>query len=393
MAEEMTSEEMDANIVEDMNDFTSFEDIEDDEPVEEEEKEEKAPKEEPTDSDESIKLEEIKKDDKEEPAEESTDDVKTFEATIDGKTVKIPEDATFKHKVDGKEVELSIKDMLNRESGEQTIEQRMSKIGQEKSEFIAQQDSFIAERDSLVTKVDDFVLAIEDNDSLGAIESLAKIANVNPIDLRTHFIDIVKGDVAKYLQMSEEEQKTLDKDLEVDYYKQRDEHRNQVEEQTAQTQQESNDVQQKVIGLQTKYGISDDNLLKLLSTLQGNSEEEISIEALENLHLSESSQGKASSLIDQIDPTYSKNEQYVKDVVEFRKANPDLSDSDVVESIKAAVEADKAKSDTKATKGKATATQTLKNRIDKNNRGTSTKTADETNEDYLEDVVDFDEID
>lgn len=46
----------------------------------------------------------------------------------DGTDVKIPEDATFFHKVDGEYTEIKLRDAINREVGELTVNQRLSKL-------------------------------------------------------------------------------------------------------------------------------------------------------------------------------------------------------------------------------------------------------------------------
>ena len=95
----------------------------------------------------------------------------------DGKEVKFPADAKILHKVDGKIQEIDLKTALNREAGELSIEQRMTKLAHyehnlklETEKVVKQKDAELEESRSLLRDV--AVLSQSDNPT----EAIVKIA-------------------------------------------------------------------------------------------------------------------------------------------------------------------------------------------------------------------------
>ena len=95
----------------------------------------------------------------------------------DGKEVKFPADAKILHKVDGKSQEIDLKTALNREAGELSIEQRMTKLAHyehnlklETEKIVKQKDAELEESRSLLRDV--AVLSQSDNPT----EAIVKIA-------------------------------------------------------------------------------------------------------------------------------------------------------------------------------------------------------------------------
>ena len=106
-------------------------------------------------------------------------------------------------------------------------------------------------------------------------------------------------------------------------------------EETINSQNAHVELTNQITGLQRKYDISDEELVKMHDELKDKSE--LSLEALEKTMISNVSQGKASTLLDQVDPSLKEKEGYVEQVSSFMQQNPDLKDEEVLESIKDAI--------------------------------------------------------
>lgn len=245
-------------------------------------------------------------------------------------SVELDPNTKFKHMVDGKEQEITLQEMLNREAGERTIAQRMGDLSTEKQNFKVEQSNFNAEKEELVGKVNSFVEAVNNQDGLQAIESLANLTGHNSIELRQHFKDLVVKDVKAYLEMTPEEQREFDIKQETAYYKQLSEVQNQNVEQ----QQTSMDLQNSILRFQAKHGIKDADLVALYDEAEAKSFEMQSAEDLERFYNEKLTQDRSSKLLSDVDPSLSEDTTNLETVKEFITKNPDLSDEEVVQAIK-----------------------------------------------------------
>lgn len=398
MADEISTEEVMENIGADMNesgdvnDLLSFDDVEVDgkpdqlDEIMDEDLEDIDANDESDAAD--VKLDLKKEESKEEiesKDEESDDEIKLITGTHGKDAVEIKPDTIFKHVIDGKEVEVTQQELLNDFSGRKSWNGKFSELGEEKKAYNIEKQQYTQEKDQLVGQVNAFADAVEKSDAIGALESLANLANVPPVELRKHFISLMEDQAKAYVKLSPEEQKALDNQVEVKYANDRSQH---LESQLA-SQNETANLTNQIQNLQTKYGIDDAKLIELHDELKDKSDN-LSIEALEESMSLHTSQGKASDILSKVDPSLSANKGYIQSVSDFMKQNPDLSEEEVLESIKDALveskpEAKKAKTSSNSEK--------IQNRISKNaNKKKVAKEQVEVLNDDLDDIVDFDEI-
>ena len=336
--------------------------------------------------------EDIKEEGKEEKLDLKTEDdkaeIKDEESEVvsfkaGDKNFDIPKNATITKKVDGEDVEVNIQDALNAYAGKGFYDKEIGKLSTEKKEFNTEKHLYSGDKDVFMGKVNNWVDAVNTGNAAGALESLAKIADVNPIQLRESFLGLMRGQVEAYVKMSPEEQKTFDNDQKIKYYEQQQEMNNQE----LVNQSEQAESQKEVFQFQQKYGIDDHSLVALADELTAN-QQDLSIEALESLHQDKVTQDKASTILGSIEPSLQENSEHIKQVADFIQANPDLSDEDVKDCITEAIAElnGKAKSEDNSNTSKQLKSKTAKNSKLKQ-KGNNEFVGDE-----LDDVVDFDEV-
>lgn len=385
MADELNNEVADDIVDFDMIDLSEEPAVE--EEVKEEVKEEKVVDDIPKDDDDDEELdeeeekpkEELKEEIKEEPAEE----VKKLSAKFGDDSIDIPADAVLKHTVDGEEVEVTVQELLNNFSGKEAWDKKFTELGQDKREFSIEKNNYEVEKNDLVGKVNHFVESVSKQDVKGALEGLGKITGANPIDLRRDFLQLMSNEARAYFQLEPEAQKELDMKLENDYYKDREEHSRQE----ASADQSFSEVENDVLKLQVKHGISNERLVQLQDELQDKSID-LSLEALEQQYLNNAALDKASSLLEQVDPALKNESSYIDQVQSFMLQNPDLSEADVVDSIKEAFGTVNKQAPDKEVKS---ASKSIKSRIAKNSPHAKNQ-EDVIDTDDLDDVVDFDDV-
>lgn len=381
--DQLAGESNDANI----NDFTDFNDVDISDISSEEGGEESTPQEsvsedgeqdtkstdDGTDEKEKLELDETKEESKE---------TKMLSATFEDKSIEINPETKFKHVVDGKEVEVTAQELLNDFSGQKSWNQKFSELGEEKKTFTNEKNVFESQKNELVGNVNSFVDAVQKDDPVRALESLATLAGSNPVELREYFIDMMRDQAIKYVQLSPEQQKELDMQVKSKYHEDRSAHL----EETINSQNAHVELTNQITGLQRKYDISDEELVKMHDELKDKSE--LSLEALEKTMISNVSQGKASTLLDQVDPSLKEKEGYVEQVSSFMQQNPDLKDEEVLESIKDAIKVT-TKPEVKTSSKESASTQ-LKNKLGKTSKESTN--SQQSEDDDLDDVVDFDEV-
>lgn len=388
MADELSTEEVidtlsDDNGDIDINDFTDFSDVDisDNNSSEEKETLEESTKE----NDKETSEKEVE--DKESTSEEKTleldkdksesEEIKMINAKMGDKILEISPDAVFKHVVDGKEIEVTAQELLNDFSGQKSWNHKFSELGEDKKSFNTEKGVFESQRDDLMTKVNSFVDSVQKEDPVRALESLANLAGTNPVELREYFIDLMRDQAIKYVQLTPEQQKELDMGVKTKYHEDRNVHL----EETLKAQTEQNELTGQINTMQQKYSISDEKLVEIHDELKDKSE--LSLEALDTAMLQHVNQGKASTLLDQVDPSLKENKGYIEQVVDFITRNPDLSDAEVADSIKEAITSVDTEEKT------SSASKKLQDKINKNKASDNNQELKESDED---DVVDFDDV-
>lgn len=371
----------------DMNDFTDFEEaastvkegiIEDiDEPNKEDKNEKENKKEEPSkeDKDKNSKEDKDNKENK-----ENKDKILDVKNDKDSENEDEKDNEVHEVPVDGKTEKVSLKELKANYSGKVAFDKKFSALGEEKREAKVKQYHYENDKKDLLGKVDAFVDAVSKKDSIASIESLAILANANPIELRKNFIDLVKADVAKYVQMTPEEQKELDNKLESDYNKKRSDYESNAKDDKL----EADRLEIKLLTLQKDSGIDDESLIKCFDSIEDKSKlsnDEILVK-IQEAFKSGQIQDKASKLLTELDPSLVEDNDLLEEVRAITKKNPEFSNDDIKEIVSSILE------DGKADENEDNSSDKLQKKISKK---TSKKQAVESDDD-LDDCIDFDSI-
>lgn len=109
--------------------------------------------------------------------------------TADGKQVKLPKDAVILHKVDGELKEINLADAINREVGELTVEQRLSKVANIENFYkqeVSKLNSRVSEREEFLTEVSK--LATSDKPE-AALALIAELQGIPPGQIYKNFVE------------------------------------------------------------------------------------------------------------------------------------------------------------------------------------------------------------
>lgn len=137
-----------------------------------------------------------------EVATEEEPEAKTFKfKTVKGREVDIPVDSVVTKKIDGKDVEVSIKQALDQYSGQVAYDRKFSELDQERKSFDKDVEKIEQDLTSILEP------AYKKQDAAGSILELARVAKLDPAPLYKAFQDAVVGDLDKFMVMDEHERR------------------------------------------------------------------------------------------------------------------------------------------------------------------------------------------
>ena len=145
--------------------------------------------------------------------------------------------------------------------------------------------AFKKDHDEVMAKVTNFAKSVQSKDTTQAIQDLAVLAGVDPLELSKQMREQVIEIAQKYSNLSEDQKKVLDLEEENAYHKAQDARR--IEQEAANHSQQENEVA--ISNFQQASNLDDKELVALYDRFVAQSPEEadISVAALEAFHKTE----------------------------------------------------------------------------------------------------------
>lgn len=265
---------------------------------------------------------------KEEPKEEAPP-AKELEFTVDGKQVKLKEDAKIKVKVDGEEQEVTIADLRNSWSGHQAVKKRFDQFNQEKQSYIKEKTSFVRERQQLDDHINEIhSLAAADPEAavLKAVELIGGDPNLFIEDLKTKY----QEEQSRLANMSEAERAQYYGEKKAELFRKKAE----TLEKQIQSKEHQAQLDLQIKALQKEYTVDDDTfdqyadeLIKLKN--QGKINRQITPEYIVETILTDRRYDAVEGILGEIDGDLSKNQAILDDLVMIATQNPDFSMDDM----------------------------------------------------------------
>jgi len=307
-----------------------------------EEKEEKEDKKVPDEGKREIKedeeedkeeKEEEEKEEKEEKKEEVKKEIKKVKSSFDGKELDLPAEAIIKHVVDGKEVEVSVQELLNNYSGKVPWDKKYSELSKERNHF--KNEVKVVEN-----YINDFRNLVHKNDMQGALSYFAEFAGVPPLEFKKQLRSSLLPQYEQYSKMSEEQKKVLEIKEENEFLKGKTESENRQR----QAQQAHAALEQSISVIQETHKISDEDLVKAYDELVENYKGEITPEVIGQYYVHKNAYSRTEQLISSMDPSLLQNEVVVETVAKIILQNPEFTDTDVSDLLKQTFKIEKKRS-------------------------------------------------
>jgi hypothetical protein len=304
--------------------------------------------------------------------EEIVEEIRKLKAKFGEEEYELPEDATFLAKVDGEEVEVSLKDLKTNYSGKVAWDKKFSELGAEKKAYM--DDKQIVE--SYISEFKDYA---DKGDFSGAMEFLARLAGHNPLEFRKELRSQIIENHKAMLEMSEEQKQAFELNEENEFLKRQQESANALSEEQRTVMELQNQIQ----SFQEAHSVSDEELLAAYDDLQANYEGEIGLETIQEYVSTARAYQKTEEALSPVVSELS--DDLLIEVAEVVVENPEFTSEDIVDIVSEAYP-DLIK--TKSKKGVAKKAQKAAEKSDKD----STSYADKLARNKLEEFFSFDDL-
>lgn len=195
---------------------------------------------------EKSEKQEPKSDGKKEGEEPEVPARKTIKAKYADNDVELDEEAAFTVKVNGQEVPVTVKELMNNYSGKVGWDKKFSEIDQVRKRVAAQEMKLRESSDAIKA-------IFEEQDPNIKMYRMATLAGVDPVQFRQNFFDEQISLLEKYHSMSEDERKADAAAYEAAMHK----HRADTLEKSAKEKQDYESLQTKVSQLRASHQISE----------------------------------------------------------------------------------------------------------------------------------------
>jgi hypothetical protein len=221
--------------------------------------------------------------------------------------LEIDPEIKLRHKVDGKEVEWTLQELLNDKAGHEGHDKRFQKLAAKEKEFSRQKE--------IVEKyIEGFQEVAKKGDALGAMEYLAQLAGISPVEFKKSLRNQIMPDAQKWLEMSEEQRRVKELEDEVNHNRQQRE----SESQKVAAQKAQGELDKQLRSAQETYGFSDSDLLEAHDQLAAHYKpEQITLQLMTDFMKEHNAVSKAEKLLSQVDTELVNNEKVLDSVADM----------------------------------------------------------------------------
>lgn len=261
------------------------------------------------------------------PSEESEEEASAEESQETAPSKPDPMQALHKVKIDGKETDVPLQDLINNYSGKVAYDKKFNELNIERQKFKA-------ELDGVYGDVAKFNELLSSGKAMDAIAFLGQFASIPPHHIKNVLVQSLKPEYDRIAALSPEQRQ-------AEFYKQEAEYLRQMRESDvarSKSQQAAMELEQASMKMRETHNIAEGEWSAVKSTLEkekaeGRLNENITPDLIAEIVLDSRFYGRAESAVKKVSPELLKNEKLVKTLVFHAKENPDFTDDDLVEIV------------------------------------------------------------
>lgn len=264
-------------------------------------------------------------------AEEAIEeDIKKILAKQGEGELELYANTSFRHKVDGDEVDVDLQELLNNYSGKMSYDKKFQEFSSTKKEFDEYKEKYDTEIQQINSYINDFANKFRQNDALGALQYFAEFAGMKPYDFRRELLNQLVPEMERRSIMTEDQIKAEELTFQNEYLMQQQE---SAQKQT-QEQQALKELENEIVNVQEAHGISDEDFEKAYNELiEIDYDGEINPAAVAEYHAHSTAYSKADEILTGIDPLLAEQDPVIESLQKVIVENPDFDDNDLIEIV------------------------------------------------------------
>jgi len=225
---------------------------------------------------------------------------------------QIAEDTIFSQKIEGEEVDVSLKDLLDNYAGKVPYDKRFNELNVSKKEYEKSKEEYDTEKEYINNYIGEFANKMREGKAVEALGFLAEFAGMKPYEFKQQLIQNLAPEVDRRRTLSQDQLSNEQLQEENKYLEQVHE----AERQNNERQQTYMELEQKISALQETYDISDDDFDDAYDELKETDlKDQLNPELIVNYLRHKNAFTRADVVINEVQPSLASN-QYVVDAIE-----------------------------------------------------------------------------
>ena len=260
------------------------------------------------------------------PAEEIKYKVGSFKDI----TQDIAEDTIFSHKVDGEEVEVSLKDLMGNYSGKVPYDKKFNELNISKKEYETSKQEYDKEKEYINNYINEFANKMKDGKAIEALGFLSEFAGMKPYEFKQQLLQSLAPEIDRRRQLTQDQLSNEQLNEENKYLQQK----GIQDKQEAENQAAIREMEKQIFDLQQQYKISDGDFDQAYNELkETNLKDNLHPELVVNYLRHKEAFTRADTVLEEVQPSLTSNEYVVEAVEKIIFDNPEFTDEKIKEIV------------------------------------------------------------
>lgn len=263
-------------------------------------------------------------------AEAFKEEIKRILAKQGENDVELYANAKFKHKVDGKEVDVELQELLNNYSGKISYDKKFQELSSQRKDFEGYKSQYDTEISQINGYINNFAQKLKNNDAMGALEYFAEFAGMKPHEFRRELLNQIAPQIDRIRDMSPDQLRAEELELQNAYLQQQQE----SVQQRLKQEQAVKDLEVEIANVQEAHGISDVDFKQSYEDLiEYGYEGQITPAVVAEYYLTSQAFNKAESILSNISPVLASENHIVETFQKVIMQNPNFDDNDLIDIV------------------------------------------------------------
>lgn len=237
---------------------------------------------------------------------------------------------SFKHKVDGEEVDVELQELLNNYSGKVSYDKKFQEFSSERKDFEAYKETYDKDIEQINGYITNFAEKIKNNDAMGALEYFAEFSGMKPHEFKRELLNQLAPEVFRLNEMSPEQLQAEDLRAQNEYLLRQQE----SEQKRSQEQQAQRELELEIANAQEAHNISDEDFQNAYQELlDGEFEGNITPAVIADYYVHSRAFSKAEEALTQVDPMLAQQDNILETLQKIVMENPSFDNEDLVEIV------------------------------------------------------------